>query len=132
MINRSTLVGRLVLLTAATFVALAPLCSTVIAAPEGSGVTALEGAHAMGSAQHGSPVATTTVSSVHHGQHCALHSCCAAGLVKTARLKNSAGTAVSAVVAQTATESADSCWIANVAGPTATTGAAGANAPLRL
>lgn len=124
--------GRFVLLTVATFVALAPLCSTVIAAPEGSGVTALEGAHAMGSAQHGSPVATATVSSVHHEQPCTLHSCCAAGLVQTARLKNSAGTAVSAVVAQTATESADSCWIANVAGPAATTEAAVAHAPLRL
>lgn len=124
--------GRFVLLTVATFVALAPLCSTVIAAPEGSGVTALEGAHAMGSAQHGSPVARGTVSSVHHEQPCTLHSCCAAGLVQTARLKNSAGTAVSAVVTQTATESADSCWIANVAGPAATTGAAVAHAPLRL
>jgi len=133
--DRSTPAGRLVLLTVAAFVALAPLCSIVIAAPQGSSVAALHGDHAMSSTQHDAPVAILTAATIggaHHSEHCTPHSCCAAALVKTARLKQADGTAVLAVATTTAIESQDSCRLARVAGPAATPAAAVAHAPLRL
>jgi len=108
MIDRSSLAGRFALLAVAAFVALAPLCSTVIAAPAASDMVALHGDHAMSSAQRDAPLATFTniaISGHHHGGHCTEHSCCSAALVKTARLKQSDGSAVLAVVTETAIES---------------------------
>lgn len=135
MIDRSTPAGRFVLLAVAAFVALAPLCSTVVAAPETPGTAAMHADHAMGAAQHDAPVAVFTsavISDHRHGEHCTAHSCCKAALVKTARLKHADGTDRLAVAVETAMESRDSCRLADVASPAATPEAAVAHAPLRL
>ncbi len=135
MADQSTVAGRLVLLTLGTLVAVAPLCSTVIAAPEGSAATGIHGDHAMSPASHHAPavkLTNVTLSGSHHGEHCAPHSCCAAALVKTARLKQADGTAVLALMAAAPTASQDSCSLASVAGPGATPEAAVAHVPLRL
>ncbi len=104
MTSRSTLAGRLVLLTVATLVAVAPLCSTVVAAPEETGEIATHGDHRMASASHEAPAemfTNVTLRGGHHGEHCAPYSCCAAALVKTARLKQTDGTAVLTLMAET-------------------------------
>ena len=135
MIDRSTPAGRFVLLAVAAFVALAPLCSAVIAAPQESGTAALHGDHAMRSAQHDAPVATFTsaaLSGPRHGSHCTPHSCCAAALVKNVRLGHTDGTAVPPAVTATVAESQRGCRLASAAGPVSAPEAAGTHAPLRL
>ena len=134
MMNRSTAAGRFVLLAVAAFVALAPLCSSVLAAPQGSDVAARYGDQAVSSAHDDSPVAAISAATIsgNHGDHCTEHSCCSAALVKTARVKQTEGTAVLAVVTEAGTESRDSCRLANVARPAAPPEAAVAHAPLRL
>ncbi len=135
MIDRSTLAGRFALLAVAAFVALAPLCSTITAAPAASDMAALHGDHAMSSAHHDAAMTMLTngtIGSNYHGDHCTEHSCCNAALVKTARLKQADGTAVLAVVAETATESQNHHQLVHVAGHAATPEAAVAHAPLRL
>ena len=135
MTSRSTRAGRLALMAVATFVALAPLCSAVIAAPQGTEATSLHGDHAMSSASHEAPtgmLSNVAIGGSHHGEHCTPHSCCAAALVKTARLKQTDGTAVLAVRAATSNASQDSCSLVSAAGPEATPDTAVAHVPLRL
>ena len=132
--DRSAPAGRIVLLAVAALVALAPLCSAVVAGPEANSPTGVHGAHAMGAAQNDAPIVmlTNVTISGNHGEHCTPHSCCSAALVKTARLKQADGTAILAVMAGTPTASQDSCSLASVAGPGATPEAAVAQVPLRL
>jgi len=131
-VNRGTSVGRLVLLTVAALVAVAPLCSAVVADPA---MDSASGKHAMGAAQHETPMVMLTniaISGNHHGEHCTPHSCCSAALVKITRLKQADGTAVLAVIADASSESQASCSLASATGPGATPEAAVAQVPLRL
>lgn len=124
------------LLTVATFVALAPLCSVAASLPGGSIATAGPANHALRTSHHdtlmiGSLVTTSRDDS--SNDRCAEYSCCAtAELANSATSRRNTATSAPAVVAAPAAVPRRAGATANSAGPTAPSHATARLVPLRL